>query len=419
MKLKFSWTILICYIKYQKSVFKNWEIALILHAYINWYSSFKSLVFIRHLVRILVWISMSIIVCMHNLWLVLIIAVIALALHLVAHLITLFMNSFDNACMIRGIFNYILGYYWYLRCISIWVIPLRWRMRVVVNYVSSFYSLKFSILLNMTKLWRWLNLLWSKGHASWLLWGQRKLWPNDVLRLSSWGRDHIWVYTWAIRSHIWLLLWLRFNMNVLQLRRLVLLRISIAILRIITILRRVLQLIALTGSLFIFWKFHGLEDLRVYFLADLKPLGVWLMHLFLNALICCHYYQILARWLSLYRHPLHAILCGHTSLIFQILRLPVLWWWHQIALCLLVLILEVWAQITCLHFWDFQPLMNELIEFIDRNVFELSICTLTNKPTEDFLEGIMFALLISKVECIAWLLVEGGQGVGRVDERVL
>ena len=64
-------------------------------------------------------------------------------------------------------------------------------------------------------------------------------------------------------------------------------------------------------------------------------------------------------------------------------------------------------------------LLHELVELVDRHMFELTILTLAHKPAEYFFVRILLALLVSEVEGVAGLLVKRCQSVGGVDEAVL
>lgn len=49
-------------------------------------------------------------------------------------------------------------------------------------------------------------------------------------------------------------------------------------------------------------------------------------------------------------------------------------------------------------------------------MFEASLCSLRQKPREDVFISVLLALLVSHIEGVARLLVEGRERVGRMDE---
>lgn len=56
--------------------------------------------------------------------------------------------------------------------------------------------------------------------------------------------------------------------------------------------------------------------------------------------------------------------------------------------------------------------LHKLVELVYTNVLERSVLSLTHKPHKDFFECVLFALLISEIECVAALLIKCSKSVG-------
>lgn len=146
-------------------------------------------------------------------------------------------------------------------------------------------------------------------------------------------------------------------------------------------------------SLLVVLKLHLGEQLGVDFAGHAHLLA----RRFLQTLSCRHFDQILAaRLIGLLPQKL---IRRRPELTRSRVR-----WRHQVRIANL---LQAGDYIgLAVEFF-----MDELVELVDGNVFEISILTLGHEPIEHFLEGVLLALLVGEVEGVAALLVEGSQSV--------
>lgn len=77
------------------------------------------------------------------------------------------------------------------------------------------------------------------------------------------------------------------------------------------------------------------------------------------------------------------------------------------------------ASRVCLLTLLFESVAYERLELGDAHVPEAAVVALRHEPEHDFLERVLSALLVGQVHRLSGLLVEGGERVRRLDERVL
>lgn len=80
------------------------------------------------------------------------------------------------------------------------------------------------------------------------------------------------------------------------------------------------------------------------------------------------------------------------------------------------MLLDLLGGELCLQILVLQPLLHEGHELVCLHVFEASLCSLCQKPSENIFISVLFALLVSYIKGVAGLLVEGRERVGRMNE---
>ena len=77
------------------------------------------------------------------------------------------------------------------------------------------------------------------------------------------------------------------------------------------------------------------------------------------------------------------------------------------------------ASCICLLALLFESVAYERLELRDAHMSKAAVITLRHEPQHHFLKGVLSTLLVGQVDRLSSLLVERGQRVGRLDERVL
>ena len=208
-----------------------------------------------------------------------------------------------------------------------------WRVRLVLNHVSSLQLLELPILVRVSH-------HWVAVHLHVLLYLIELLLAFVVgIRLGGWN---------LVAWRIW-----RWN---------------------------------LPDPLFIFWKFQTLEHTWIHFFVQLGSLLIWLFH----ANVGAHSNQLLRRRLTLIQTTAHPYLLWLESAILLVSGLSIWRRRHQVV-NLLSLLYQIWDWGSIRA----HPVLDELVELIGWHVLELSVLSLAHKPYEYLLISVLLPLGVS------------------------